>query len=350
LRREVNRLRTEVRRIRTETQPRLAKVNREIARLETDRQNLRTQLRNLNEEITTARKNKAVELTRSLEGRIIVSIGEAGDRSQLLDVLRESCVEIASQQHGIKNREEQLQSIVENVEPLELADSLRNSGCIRRDDRDTTLAELCRVTENTQKVLCAIANDILLLNRIETTDAPDVPKIRVRSEGEDNSSADLATGLSPGEQSAAILTLALQTRSQPLILDQPEDELGYAYVVNLIVPKVLDAKFLRQLLVVTHVVNIPVLGDADYVTKMENRPSAAADRQCVVTAEGCFERPEVTRAVVQLEGGEQAFRFRQHRYSLTSSGSGREWAGRARRDEDVAPRMEPRPSVADKRH
>jgi hypothetical protein len=163
---------------------------------------------------------------------------------------------------------------------------------------------------------------------------PDLPKIVVRREGESDSYADLATGLSPGEQCAAILTLALQTRSRPLILDQPEDELGYGYVVNLIVPKVLEAKFLRQLLVVTHVANIPVLGDADYVVKMENRPCETLGRQCVVAAEGCFERLEVTKAVVQLEGGEQAFRFRQHRYSLANSTSRGSSAGSRTRDAD----------------
>jgi hypothetical protein len=135
--------------------------------------------------------------------------------------------------------------------------------------------------------------------------------------------ADLRTGLSPGEQSAAILTLALQTRTQPLILDQPEDELGYSYVVHLIVPKILQAKFGRQLLVVTHNANIPVLGDADYVTKMENRPhpDPARARQCVVAAEGCFESLNVTQSLIELEGGQQAFRFRQHRYALPRYGS-----------------------------
>ena len=234
LRRQVNGLRSQVRKIKTETQPRLTKVNEEIARLETERDNLQTQLRTLNEQISDARKSKAADLTKSLDGRITVSLIEASDRSQLLTVLREICGEMASKQHNIKNRDQQLLSVVENVGPLELAEALRNAGRITRGESETTLAELCAVTDNTQNVLCAIANDVLLLNRIETTDVPDVPKIMVRREGEHDSYADLATGLSPGEQSAAILTLALQTRSRPLILDQPEDELGYAYVVNLI--------------------------------------------------------------------------------------------------------------------
>jgi len=186
LRREVNNRRTKVRQINTKTKPRLAKVNEEIKRLEIGRQNLRTQLRKLNERITTARRNKAEELTKSLDDRIIVSVQEAGDRSQLLNELREISVEIASQQHKIQNREPQLQSIVDNVTPLELAEALRNSGHLSHGGEETTLVELCGVTTNTQNVLCGIANDILLLNRLETVDAPDVPKIKVRREGEEN--------------------------------------------------------------------------------------------------------------------------------------------------------------------
>jgi len=74
----------------------------------------------------------------------------------------------------------------------------------------------------------------------------------------------------------------------PLILDQPEDELGYNYVVNLIVPKILQAKFGRQMLVITHNANVPVLGDADFVLKMENKPKPTGGRQCLVAQQGCF--------------------------------------------------------------
>ena len=92
--------------------------------------------------------------------------------------------------------------------------------------------------------------------------------------------------------------------------------LGYSYVVHLVVPKILKAKFSRQLFVVTHNANIPVLGDADYVIKMENRPREEGSRSCVVAKAGCFEADGVTQALIELEGGPQAFQFRQHRYGL----------------------------------
>jgi len=318
LRQQVNSHRTKIRKIKEMQQPRLAIVEAEICRLETERDNLRNDLRRANETITNIRKEKASELNKAFDKKIIVDVQEAGDTSQYQEVLRDICDAIVNKHQSIRNREQHLSSIVDNVNPLELAEALCNKGRIKSREGSPTLLQASEITQNTQDVLCTVAADIELINRIETVDVPDVPRIKVRRDGED-SYADLATGLSPGEQSAAVLTLALQTRSRPLILDQPEDELGYSYVVNLIVPKILGAKFQRQLIVVTHVANIPVLGDADYVLQMENKLHPVTGRQCVVVAEGCFEKTEVTAAVVQLEGGEQAFRFRQHRYSLTKT-------------------------------
>lgn len=316
LRQQITSHRAKIRKIKEKDQPRLGSVETEISRLENERDTLRTQLKAANTTISKTRSEKAEELNGAFDEKIIVNVEGGGDKREYLESLREICDEITNQYQRIQKREQHLQAIASNVTPLELAEAVCNDGKVISRSGSPSLTDLCEITKNTQEVLCTIGSDIELVNKIEIVDVPDVPRIKVKREGEETY-ADLAAGLSPGEQSAAILTLALQTRSRPLIVDQPEDELGYSYVVNLIVPKMLRAKFLRQLIVVTHVANIPVLGDADYVIKLENRPHADTGRQCVVVAEGCFERSEVTTAVVQLEGGEQAFRFRQHRYSLT---------------------------------
>ena len=110
--------------------------------------------------------------------------------------------------------------------------------------------------------------------------------------------------------------LALQTHSLPLIIDQPEDELGYDYVVHLVVPALLGAKATRQVIVVTHNANIAVLGDSDYVCKLDNQPRPGGGRHCCTGVSGCFENPQVTKAMLDLEGGQRAFQFRLHRYAL----------------------------------
>ena len=74
--------------------------------------------------------------------------------------------------------------------------------------------------------------------------------------------------------------------------------------------------FTRELLSISHNANVPVLGDADYVLKLENMPQKRGGRPCVVRCAGCFESKEITAALLELDGGRTAFEFRQHRYAL----------------------------------
>jgi hypothetical protein len=311
-------LRSQINTIKTNRRPRLTEVCSLIDQHETARAGYLLQLENCNSEITAKRKAKAAELTKAVGEQIKISISANADTTEYKRVLDELCSEIVTKESRIQNREGQLQRVAAKLSPVRFARCLKQKGTVRLEDgSEVSLQDLCGITENTENFLCRIADDVQRLNKLETVETADVPEILVKRRGE-NAFADLRTGLSPGEQSAAILTLALQTRSMPLILDQPEDELGYNYVVHLIVPKILDAKFSRQLLVVTHNANIPVLGDADYVTKMENRPHPATGRMCVVAGCGCFESSEITKALVELEGGRRAFEFRQHRYAMPS--------------------------------
>ncbi len=301
-------LRSQINTIKTKSRPRLAKLATSIDREETDRQGLLTKLKTLNVQIISKRQEKAASLTRDLEEQIKVVLRPSADDTAYLAVLQD----LTTQQNI---RRDQLPFVTSKLTPLELAEALVRSGKVGEGDNARELRSVCSITEHTQKVLCHIADDINKLNRLQTIIVEDVPEILVRRRGED-SYANLRTELSPGEQSAALLMLALQTRSLPLILDQPEDELGYDYVVHLVVPSLLRAKFTRQVIVVTHNANIAVLGDADYVTKLENRPTPEGSRHCSPGVAGSFEDSAVTNALLDLEGGVQAFQFRLRRYSL----------------------------------
>lgn len=309
--------------IQNQKQPRLEAVNTRITELENKRGATLLELERTDKELTQRRSQKAQELTGTLGGKIKVEVQRGADRGDYLQKLTEICGALATRESQIKNRDTQLTLVVQRLTPIELARALKNGG-----DHQVVegvilpLTEFCKITENTQSFLCRIAANIRLLNQLETVSVPDVPKILVQRRGE-TALAELGTGLSPGEQSATILTLALQTRAMPLIIDQPEDELGYSYVVHLIVPKILEAKFSRQIIVVSHNANIPVLGDADFVIKMENRPRSTGGRICVVADSGGFESASVTKALIDLEGGIRAFDFRRHRYAMPENGWGK---------------------------
>ena len=312
----VNALRKQIGVIKTLKQPRLTTINTTIDQKEQARAKLLDDLGKGDATLSAKRASKAKELTDALDGKIKIEVKPAADCEAYLRTLTELCGEIAARDSQIKNKDSQLAQIVSKLAPLRLANALRNKGSLQLPgDTSVALTDLCGITANTQNFLCRLADNIRRLNRLETVAAPDVPQILVQRRGE-TAFADLRTGLSQGEQSAAILTLALHTRAMPLIIDQPEDELGYSYVVHLIVPKILKAKFSRQILIVTHNANIPVLGDADYVIKMENRPRKDSGRTCVIADAGSFESVAVTKALIELEGGQRAFDFRRFRYAM----------------------------------
>jgi hypothetical protein len=313
----VRELRDKLHKLESATIPLLAQLREELERKEGTRLELLNHLEETDRQVREARSAKAKELTEALGGQITVGLTPFGDRSAYRQLLHELYSQISSKEQRIKNIDAQLSLIADRVTPRELAHALIQRGQLKRLDGSTTeLTDFCSITPNTQTVLCVIADNIGLLNRLQTAPTPDVLKISVKRQGEEIY-ADLSTGLSPGEQSAALLTLALQSRLIPLIIDQPEDELGYSYVVNLIVPKILQAKLRRQMLIITHNANIPVLGDADLVIKMQNMPNPAGGRRCIVARQGCFESSDITSTLLELEGGRRAFEFRQHRYSLS---------------------------------
>lgn len=76
---------------------------------------------------------------------------------------------------------------------------------------------------------------------------------------------------SAGQQTAAMLSFILSEGNEPLILDQPEDDLDNAMVYDLVVRQLRDHKSRRQVIIVTHNPNIVVNGDAELVLPMAYR-------------------------------------------------------------------------------
>ena len=96
-------------------------------------------------------------------------------------------------------------------------------------------------------------------------------------------------------------------RVNPLLIDQPEDNLDNCYVYETIVNSVNDVKRMRQLIFVTHNPNIPVLGDASRVFVMQSDGRTGS-----VKVEGDVDRCR-DDIINLLEGGEKAFDLRTER-------------------------------------
>ncbi len=121
----------------------------------------------------------------------------------------------------------------------------------------------------------------------------------------------IASG-SAGQKTAAILTLILSYRTNPLILDQPEDDLDNSLIYELIVEQLKKSKEHRQIIVVTHNANIPVNGDSELVIVMN---STTSDIQ--VDEFGSIENETIKAKICTImEGGKKAFEMRAKRYNL----------------------------------
>jgi PHP family Zn ribbon phosphoesterase len=122
--------------------------------------------------------------------------------------------------------------------------------------------------------------------------------------------------LSPGQKSTAILMLVMQESKDPLVVDQPEDDLDNRFIYDDIVKRLKAAKPTRQFLIATHNANIPILGDAEQIVALDAQESPGGGRvSSFVRARGSIDASPVRDAAEQiLEGGREAFALRQAKY------------------------------------
>lgn len=114
---------------------------------------------------------------------------------------------------------------------------------------------------------------------------------------------------SQGQRSAALLAFLLAFGDEPLVLDQPEDDLDNHLIYELIVRQIRENKLRRQLIVVTHNPNVVVNGDAELVQVMD-----FGQGQCHVKESGSLQENNVRKEVCKvMEGGREAFTRRWKR-------------------------------------
>lgn len=127
--------------------------------------------------------------------------------------------------------------------------------------------------------------------------------------------------LSTGQRCTVVLPILLQQRGITLIIDQPEDHLDNAFIVETLIKAIVDRKDRGQLIFSTHNANIPVLGEADQVSLLGSDGSRG-----FVLHSGNLDTPESVSAIVNvMEGGLEAFdrrsRFYHGKSALKSHGT-----------------------------
>ncbi|MBP2195845.1 TrlF family AAA-like ATPase [Pantoea cypripedii] len=119
---------------------------------------------------------------------------------------------------------------------------------------------------------------------------------------------DISQG-SAGQKAATVLAFLLSYGNDPLILDQPEDDLDNQLIYELIVRKIKENKKNRQILVVTHNANIVVNGDSELVVALSQQTGLTK-----TSSNGCLQERAVRHAICEImEGGRDAFHQRYRR-------------------------------------
>ncbi len=157
--------------------------------------------------------------------------------------------------------------------------------------------------EQAEKVMAALRGSDTLYE-LEVVELADLPRIELNDNGTYKETGSLSTG----QKCTTILSILLMDSENPLLIDQPEDNLDNRFVFETIVDSISRIKQRRQLLFVTHNPNIPVLGDADRVFVMESDGTTAR-----ILNQGGVEHCK-DHILTLLEGGEDAFRRRGVRY------------------------------------
>jgi len=238
------------------------------------------------------RQQVAKTLTEQLKPEIRVEVEACGDRTPYMELLKECLKGTGAWYTALAEK------IASIISPSDFTDLVQNNnveGLITRleinGDKANWLVSKLRDTDR--------------IYEIQIVDVEDKPSIQLL----DGDYKD-ASALSIGQKCTTILPILLLGSPNPLLVDQPEDNLDNNFIYEAVVKRIIAAKKERQMIFVTHNPNIPVLGGATrvFVLKSDGRKSSVA-------ASGTVD--EVRTDIEKfLEGGREAFTKRKEIYGI----------------------------------
>ncbi|ANB71304.1 ATPase [Paraburkholderia phytofirmans OLGA172] len=281
------------------SETRVATINKLLHELDTQRRNLLDEFAQACDKRSEELRTTVKKLNRKLEGKLRLNLKIGGQRKALKEFLlllpglgekklawidqSGDDLTIPALVQGIRDGENALKTLTYDW-------GMQNSVV-------ETLARLDR-------------SHLLELEEIDLQDRIQI-ELNVAHQGELFKPLDQ---LSTGQQCTAILHLLLLENDDPLLMDQPEDNLDNAFIAERIVTQLRGAKTERQFLFATHNANIPVFGDAEWIGIFS---ASDAHAQMPSEAQGSIDVPEIRERVAEiLEGGREAFSQRKEKYGF----------------------------------
>lgn len=272
---------------------------KQLDELYQQRKNMLLELIHARAQRSAALEKSVNQLNRKLKRKVRLNLQPEGDRQPLLHFLEQCKLE------GIGSK--RLAWVIEHdFTPENLV------GQIRAGENALLNAEW-GITPTIAQALMRLSEKQLL--DLEALTLPDTMQIElnVMHDGGDVVWRQIDE-LSTGQQCTAVLHLLLLENHDPLILDQPEDNLDNAFIAERIVTELRKAKLSRQFLFATHNANIPVFGDAEWIGVLSVEDGKG---HILPSQQGAIDLPEIQRLAANiLEGGQSAFNQRREKYGF----------------------------------
>ena len=265
----------------------------EIAKLEESKTALLKRLSEERDRRFGIRKKIADRLNGDLSPTIRVTLVQDGDTTGYRELLEEHLKPTQMRHVTVA------QKLSESTPPCQLA------SLVRSGDLKALMGHGDLNPDQATKVVQAFSDPVRLAE-LESVDLRDQPTIELH----DGSGYKDSTTLSTGQKCTTILPILLLESANPLLIDQPEDNLDNRFIFQTVVSKIGKARENRQLVFITHNPNIPVLGEAGQVVVMESD----GDHGGAATSgnvDHCRDH-----IITLLEGGAEAFRKRGNRYKM----------------------------------
>jgi len=269
-----------------------ADLQKKLDHLQSERRDLMDRLTDLRDQRFQLRRSVADRITSAVSSPVRVRIAQDENRDRYVSLLAEAL------RHAALQHKQVAKKIAGLVAPSELVDF------VRRDDAEGLQKQAALNDSQAEKVIRALA-DLETLLEIETVDLVDLPRIELHDGDDWKDSLSLSTG----QKCTTILPILLLESENPLLVDQPEDNLDNRFIYDTVVESLRRVKTSRQLVLITHNPNIPVLGDAAgvFVLTSDGARAGLLNHGDVDTC-----RSEIINL---LEGGEEAFAQRRERYA-----------------------------------
>jgi hypothetical protein len=275
---------------------RLSAQKKSIDVLLTERKTMIAELTDLRTQRSTGFQQSIKSLNKRLDGKLRIKMESEGNRKPLKQYLSNLNLD------GIGEKRLQWIDSAMGLSPLALARAIEKG----KDE----------LVKSDWGIISMMADALLRLTPaqlrgLEAIDLSDLVNIELNISHQEEHYKNIED-LSTGQKCTAILHLLLLENRDPLLMDQPEDNLDNAFIAERIVKELRISKVKRQFLFATHNANIPVFGDAEWIGILESTKDGSS---LPTERQGSIDSPAIRDGAASiLEGGRVAFLQRKEKY------------------------------------